>query len=124
MTKRGFGELELAILHIMKSGEKKTVKEVRELLGSQDKYTTIMTVMLRLAQKGTLVRDRMGAHYEYWLATPSKVPSFIEQIKKKIFGVKPIELISYLIDSPNEISDDDLLEMEKMLEIAKIKRKK
>ena len=51
MTKRAFGELELAILQILKAGGRMSVKEVHQALGGHDKYTTIMTVMSRLAEK-------------------------------------------------------------------------
>ncbi len=123
MTKRGFGELELAILRILQSGKKMTVKQVHSILGEQNKYNTIMTVMLRLSEKKVLERERVGLHYEYWLTSlKSKVPTFIEQFKKKIFGVKTIEMMSYLIDSAEEISKEEFDEMEKMLKEAKIKR--
>ncbi len=122
MTKRGFGELEQAILRILKLGQRTSVKEVHTILGGENKYTTIMTVMLRLTQKKVLAREKIGAHYEYWLLSPPR--TFMEGIKRKLFGVKPVELISYLIESENEISDEELLEMEQMLEKAKQKRRK
>ena len=121
MKKREFGDLELAVLGVLKSGERMTVKEVHRLLGGKDKYTTIMTVMFRLANKKALARERVGSHYEYWQIP--KNSSFFEKIKKKLFGVKPRELIACLIDSGNEISDEELLEMEKMLAAAREKRK-
>lgn len=125
MTKRSFGELELAILRVLKSGERMTVKQVHTLLGEQNKYNTIMTVMLRLAEKKTLARERVGQHYEYWLLpSKSKVPVFIEHLKKKIFGVRTIEMMSYLIEASDDISDADLIEMEKLINHAKIKRER
>lgn len=123
MIKRAFGELELAVLRVMKAGERMTVKQVHTLLGEQSKYNTIMTVMLRLAEKKTLARERVGSHYEYWLLpSKSKVPAFIEQLKKKIFGVKTVELMSYLIEASEDISEADLIEMDKMIKNAKLKR--
>lgn len=125
MTKRAFGELELAILQILKSGSRMTVKEVHSLLGGFDKYTTIMTVMNRLAEKKQLARERMGLQYEYWiLSSQAKVPSFIEQFKKKIFGIKTSAMVSYLIESADDITTEDLIEMEKMIEKAKSERNK
>lgn len=123
MTKRGFGELELAILQILKSGERMTVKDVHHLLGEKDKYTTIMTVMSRLTEKNVLARERMGSHYEYWLlsASKGKISSFIDQFKKKIFGIKTTELICHLIENAEDIPD--LKEMEMILEKVKAKRK-
>lgn len=124
MSKRSFGELELEVLHILKSGERMTVKQVHQMLGEQNKYNTIMTVMVRLANKGVLARERVGLHYEYWLVTPTaKIPSFIEQFKKKIFGVKTSMMVNYLLESADDISEEDLAEMEKMIEKAKLNRK-
>lgn len=124
MTKRAFGELELAVLHILKSGQRMTVKQVHQQLGEKDKYTTIMTVMSRLTEKNVLARERMGAHYEYWLLSPKgKISAFIDQFKRKIFGIKTSEMINYLFENAEDISDEEFAEMEKMLEKARAKRK-
>lgn len=123
MTKRAFGELELAVLNIVKSGKRFTVKHVHHLLGEKDKYTTIMTVMSRLAEKKTLAREKVGVQYEYWvLPSEKKVPSFIEQFKKRVFGFKASEMLSYLIESGDDITADELNQMEKMISKAKQER--
>jgi predicted transcriptional regulator len=124
MLKRSFGELEQEILHVLKSGQRMTVKEVHHILGEQNKYNTIMTVMVRLAKKEVLARERIGLQHEYWLVTSTeKIPSFIQQFKKKIFGVKTSAMVSYLIESADDISDEDLTDMEKIIEKAKSNRK-
>ena len=83
-----------------------------------------MTVMLRLSEKKILAREKMGIHYEYWLlSSKEKVPSFFEQLKQKIFGIKTTELISYLIDSGEEMSDEEFSEIETLIEKAKKERK-
>lgn len=120
MTKRQFGELELAILRAFKTGERKTVKDVHKLLGAKDNYNTIMTVMMRLSEKKVLAREKIGAHYEYWLLSSlEKVPSFFEQLKQKIFGLKTTEVISYLIDSSEEITEEEFTEIEQLIKKAK-----
>lgn len=125
MTKRAFGELELAILQILKSGERFTVKEVHRQLGSDDKYTTIMTVMSRLAEKKKLRRERIGLQYEYWLAPPlGSAPSLLDQIKQKLFGFKTSEMVSYLLESADDVSDQDLEEIKQLIELEKAKRSK
>lgn len=122
--KRSFGELELEILRILKSSDKMTVKQVHQVLGEENKYNTIMTVMVRLTEKGVLTRERIGLQYAYWLASPKlKVPSFVEQIKKKFLGIKTTDMISYLIESSEDISEEELEEMEKMIEKVKIEKK-
>lgn len=124
MTKRNFGELELTVLRILKNGGRMTVKQVHKILGEKDSYNTIMTVMLRLSQKKVLARERIGLQYEYWLvSSKEKVPSLFEQIKQKIFGFKSTELISYLLESNEEMSDEDLAEIEQMIQKAKAERK-
>lgn len=125
MTKRTFGELELTVLRILKSGRKMTVKQVHKILGEKDNYNTIMTVMVRLSNKKVLAREKIGVQYEYWLLpAEEKVPSFFQQLKQKVFGIKTTELISYLIDSSSEMSDEEFEEVEKLIQQAKKERKK
>lgn len=118
MAKRAFGELESQILHILKTGERKTVKEVHHALGGQDSYNTIMTVMSRLAAKKQLAREKQGLQYEYWLvsSTPS---SFLTLLKQRLFGVKTSLLVSHLIERADDLSEEDLIEMEKMVQEAR-----
>ena len=117
MKKRGFGELEIAVLNVLKTEKRVTVKEVYQLLGSKDKYNTIMTVMFRLAKKGVLDRIRVGLQYQYWLK--ETLPMLI---KKKLMGIRPREMICYLFESPEAVSDEEIEQMEKLLE--KIKQEK
>ena len=125
MTKRAFGELELTILNLFKSDKRLTVKDVHYLIGGQDKYTTIMTVMNRLAEKKRLGRERIGLQYEYWLLpSENKIPSFLQQFKQKIFGLKTSTMVSYLLESADDITEEELQEMEKLIEKAKQERKK
>ena len=115
MTKRAFGELESQILYILKSGERQTVKDVHKALGGKDNYNTVMTVMSRLAEKKQLGRERMGLQYEYWILNSRESLSFLDKIKQKFSGLKTSVLVSHLIESAEDLSDQDLVEMEKML---------
>lgn len=121
--KRAFGELELQILHILKSGKRKTVKDVQLELGGQDNYNTVMTVMVRLAEKKQLARERKGLQYEYWLLGSSDSTSFINTLKQKLFGVKASILINHLIERVDDLSEENLEEMEKMIQKARISKK-
>lgn len=124
MSKRAFGELELAILSLFKSGRRLTVKEVHQRLGEQNKYTTIMTVMSRLAEKNVLVREKVGMHYEYWMHERTAAPSFLTQLKQKLLGYEPTSVVSYLLDSSEDLSDEELAKMEQMIAEARSKRNK
>jgi predicted transcriptional regulator len=119
--KRVFGELELMILKIFIRREKLTVREVQEELGGDDKYTTIMTVMNRLVEKQQLNRRRIGQQYEYWVnqAINTVPKGLLEKLKQKIFGGKSVSMISFLIESSQDITDSELAEMEKLIQQKK-----
>lgn len=124
MSKRAFGDLENSILQVMQHGNKMSVKDVQQALGGDDKYTTIMTVMSRMAEKKVLERERVGNRYEYWFPKDQTKPeSLIEKFRSKLFGLKTANVVSYLINEANDMSLDDLEEVEKMISEAK-KRKK
>jgi predicted transcriptional regulator len=123
MTKRAFGELESQILYILKSGDRKTVKDVHRELGGQDNYNSVMTVMSRLSEKGQLKRERMGLHYEYWIVPNSNTSTFLNSFKQKFFGIKTSVLVSHLIENADDLSEEDLGEMEKLLQKARDAKK-
>ncbi|MCE2982223.1 MAG: BlaI/MecI/CopY family transcriptional regulator [Parachlamydia sp.] len=116
MAKRAFGELESQILFLLKSGSRQTVKDVHRGLGGNDNYNTVMTVMSRLANKNQLAREKVGLQYEYWLLEPSVSFSLLDKIKQKLLGVKTTALVTHLIESADDISEEDLVEMEKILQ--------
>jgi predicted transcriptional regulator len=60
---REFGDLEMAIMEVMWSGDRPyVVREVRERMqyGRPVAYTTVMTVMNILHRKGVLDREKLG----------------------------------------------------------------
>jgi len=124
MTRRhNFGELELSVLKAIQELKQASVKEVQNHIGSRDQYTTIMTVMSRLADKGVLQREKEGRQYVYWMHPnkPSAPEGILSQIKKKIFGDKPVQMIAYLLDSEDHLSDEEIEELEQI--IHKLKRR-
>lgn len=122
MGKRIFGELELAILNVFqKDGSIRTVRDVLQALGSKDKYTTIMTVMNRLVAKGELHREREGQAYRYSLQMRKERHSLFEKWRKKIFGGKSALMISYLLESGEDITEEELLQIQELIDQAKQK---
>jgi predicted transcriptional regulator len=122
MKKRAFGDLEQSILNTLRSGKRMTVREMQQALGDKDKYTTVMTVMGRLVEKNMLARDRVGNRYEYWLVKNEQY-SFFERLKARLFGLKTVDMVSYLIDEAEDLSAEDLEKVEKMILAAKKKRR-
>ncbi|WP_104106739.1 BlaI/MecI/CopY family transcriptional regulator [Nocardioides sp. 616] len=69
-TKAGLGDLERAVMDVMwdlPEGVDTTVREVHALLADDRgvAYTTVMTVMDRLARKGMVVQEKAGRAYRY-----------------------------------------------------------
>ncbi len=73
MAKRaipGFGELETAILEVVWQSHPIAVRDVLAKLNRGCAYTTIMTVMQRLFDKGVLRRTLVDNAYQYEPAQP------------------------------------------------------
>jgi predicted transcriptional regulator len=126
VRKLGFGELELSILKIVREQGRVTVRDVYESLGSGGSYTTIMTVMSRMADKGELMREKEGKQYVYWVISQNAFSSknVLKRIQDKIFGGKPTAMVSYLLEVDQEISDKELEEIEKLIQKRRSERKK
>ncbi|TQF68244.1 transcriptional regulator [Rhodococcus spelaei] len=64
----GLGELERAVMdHLWSSSEPQTVRQVHEALASRRElaYTTVMTVLQRLAKKNLVVQQRDDRAHRY-----------------------------------------------------------
>jgi len=65
-SRRGAGELAGQVLGILHAaGEPLSPAEVRERLGGELAYTTVVTILSRLHAKGVLDRERAGRPYRY-----------------------------------------------------------
>ena len=64
--RRAAGELEAAILDILQhAGSALAPGEVRERIGGDLAYTTVVTILSRLHAKGVLARHKAGRFYRY-----------------------------------------------------------
>jgi BlaI family transcriptional regulator, penicillinase repressor len=126
MGKLGFGELELSILQTVQKLGRATVRDVYASLGSGGSYTTIMTVMSRMADKGELMREKEGKQYFYWIEVTNQAPSknILQRIQDKIFGGKSTAMVSYLLEANQEISDQELAEIEKLIQKRRSEKKR
>jgi len=117
MSKRVFGELECAILHCLEGRGEQTVRQVYEALGSLGSYTTVMTVMSRMVEKGILVRQKSGRLYLYRKAEVKGafVHAFLQRVKKLVFREKTVSLVRYLIEGDPNITEGELVELEKLI---------
>ncbi|MDX1671416.1 MAG: BlaI/MecI/CopY family transcriptional regulator [Balneolaceae bacterium] len=116
LTPLGETEMEV-LLHVWELGEA-TVKEVQERILDKREvaYTTIMTVMKNLADKGYLKYRKEGLTYVY---SPDKEPekvrfSLIKDLVKKVFKDSPAELVQTLVEG-EDLSQEEIEEIRRMI---------
>ena len=113
------GETEMEVLHHVWDLGEATVKQVRKRILEKREvaYTTIMTVMKNLEEKGYLKYRKDGVTYVYSPAQePESVRSnLISELMKKVFKGSPKQLIQTLVNSDN-MTDKDLLEIKSMID--------
>lgn len=69
--RRGPGPLEIAVMAAVASADRPvSVSEVQKLLPNEPAYTTVMTTLSRLADKGALTQHREGRAFQYVLSAP------------------------------------------------------
>jgi predicted transcriptional regulator len=77
----GFGELETAIMDVVWSANPISVRDVLDKLDRGCAYTTVMTVMQRLFDKGMLKRKLVDNAYQYQPAIPKE--QFVKNTVRK-----------------------------------------
>jgi len=92
---RWLGSLETTIMDIIwDRGAPCTVKYVFRTLADDRAYTTIMTTMQRLAEKGILTRKRVGLSYQY---TPVDADQWVFIVRQEIAVAESLISIEYQV---------------------------
>ena len=121
--KQVLGDLEAEIMECMWDLDKASVREMHEcLLERRDiAYTTVMTVMSRLAEKNLLERRQEGRAYIY---TPVKTrdhfcKDILSSVMTGLFGGIDKPVLTHFVES---LSTDDEAELDALAEIIERKR--
>ncbi|PSQ69295.1 MAG: BlaI family transcriptional regulator [Bacteroidetes bacterium QH_1_64_81] len=113
------GETEMEVLHHVWDLGEATVADVRErILEDRDvAYTTIMTVMKKLAEKGYLDYHKEGRSYVYQPAQePNEVQhSLLRRLMDKVFEGSPSALVQTLVKR-EDLSDDERVEIRALID--------
>ena len=113
------GETEMEILHHVWECGEATVADIHERILNDRKvaYTTIMTVMKNLSEKGYLKYRKDGVTYVYSAAIqPSEVQySLVDKLVDKVFKGSPLALVQTLVQN-EEISEEELNQIKKMID--------
>ena len=113
------GETEMEVLHHVWQLEEATVKDVRaRIMETRDvAYTTIMTVMKNLSDKGYLKYRKDGVTYVY---SPAQKPdsvrfNLVRDLVKKVFRGSPKELVQTLVQN-EKLTGDERLEIKNLID--------
>ena len=113
------GETEMEVLHHVWDLGEATVAEVRERI-QHDRpvaYTTVMTVLKNLTEKGFLKYRKEGRSYVYSSARPPEEVrhSLVGELVRKVFKGSPLSLVQTLVER-EDLSDNDLAELRTLID--------
>ena len=112
------GEAEMEILHLVWALKDATVADVRRILLREREvaYTTVMTIMKNLADKGYLRIEKSGHAYVYKAAqSPDEVRGgVLKNILSKVFLGSKAELIESLVDD-KALNKEELAQIEALI---------
>ena len=113
------GESEMEILHHVWDLGEATVAQVQEKILEERKvaYTTVMTIMKNLNDKGYLKYRKEGVTFVYSAAQEPESVQFnlINKMVDKVFKGSTAALVQTLVKSEN-ISEDELKEIKKLID--------
>ncbi len=113
------GETEMEVLnHVWELGEAPVSEVQKRILDTREvAYTTIMTVMKNLADKGYLKYRKEGKTYIYSAAIkPEDVRyNLVDRLVDKVFKGSPKDLVMALVKNEN-LTDKERKEIKKMID--------
>lgn len=111
-----FTARELDVMTVLWERGPSTVAEVRRALDDQLAYTTVLTVLRILEEKGYAGHTTEGrAHrYQPLVERSAAGESALKRLKERLFGGSPELLLTRLVDDEN-LSEDELRRMRDLL---------
>ena len=111
-----FTDRELDVMSELWDAGSATVAEVRDNLKDHLAYTTVLTVLQTLEQKGHVRHEEQGKAYRYHPLVEREAAgrTAIRRMTSKMFGGSPELLLTQLV-SDRRLSEDALRRMRKLL---------
>lgn len=120
------GELETEIMNAIWELEEATVQTVVDVLQPRRKlaYTTVMTVMSRLADKGYLNRRKAGRSFVY---TPGPTRDavagrMLDQVVDRLYQGAAGKAIAHLLEADEDVDDEELDRLEALIRAKRKER--
>ena len=108
---------ELDVMAVLWERGKATVAEVRDALEDQLAYTTVLTVLRTLEEKGHVGHEEAGKAYRYFPLVERQAAgsSAVGPLLDKLFRGSPALLLTHLVGD-ERLSDEELRRMARLLE--------
>ena len=117
-SKTKLTDAELEIMHVVWELDGGTVREVHNRLNQQRPlaYTTVMTMMNILEEKGHLTRRKQGRAYHYQPVRPKSqvISGMVDDFVGRVFEGSAAPLVLSLVKD-NKISQTDLEEIARLI---------
>ncbi len=112
-----FTDRELDVMGVLWEAGSATVAEVRDALADELAYTTVLTVLRTLEEKGYVAHAEEGKAYRYrpLVAREAAGQSALKRLVRKVFRGSPELLLTQLV-SDRGLTRDELERMRELLE--------
>ena len=112
-----FTERELDVMDVLWETGTATVAEVRERLADDLAYTTVLTVLRTLEEKGYVGHEEEGRAHRYFPRVERQTAgrSALRRMLHKLFKDSPEMLLTHLV-SDRRVSDEELRRMRRLLD--------
>jgi predicted transcriptional regulator len=109
-------DFELAVLQVLWKRGPSTVRQVYEALGSKGAYTTVLTIMKIMTEKGLIRPDRSKTAYVYSVTSPPETTQrqLVSDLVERAFGGAAQELILQALTT-KPASKEDLKAIRKLI---------
>ena len=110
-------ERELEVMEVLWEKGSATVAEVRDALEDEMAYTTVLTVLRRLEEKGYVGHDEEGRAHRYrpLVERVQARESALERLTRKLFQGSPELLLTHLV-SQKKLSEAELRRLRDLVE--------
>ncbi|HET7231400.1 MAG TPA: BlaI/MecI/CopY family transcriptional regulator [Longimicrobium sp.] len=112
-----FTDRELDVMSVLWDLGSASVAEVRDRLADDLAYTTVLTILRTLEEKGYAGHTEAGKAYRYHplVERQDAGTSVLRRLTRKLFKNSPELLLTHLV-SDRGLGDDELRRMQKLLE--------
>jgi predicted transcriptional regulator len=110
------GDRELDVMAVLWDRGSGTVAEVRDALPDELAYTTVLTILRNLEEKGFLRREAEGRGHRYFphVERAAAQRRLVGRIVDRLFGGRAIDLVAHLVED-DALSAAELRRLQRLL---------